>query len=101
SQASVGLDQWGSNAARKSGKDDYEKLSLPTGSAYPSGDAPLRNPITGIADCCARAASGHAVAPPSSTMNSRRFTASDSRASHRKHNTPRHGKLLHPSTWAE
>jgi Protein of unknown function (DUF3102) len=29
----------------------------------------------GIADCCARAASGHAAAPPpSSVMNSRRFT---------------------------
>ena len=25
-----------------------------------SGDAALRNPITGIAGCCARAASGHA-----------------------------------------
>ena len=34
----------------------------------------LRNPITGIAGCCARAASGHATAaPPSSVMNSRRF----------------------------
>ena len=33
----------------------------------------MRNPITGIADCCARAASGHAAAaPPSSVMNSRR-----------------------------
>ena len=39
-------------------------------------DLPLRNPITGIAGCCARAASGHAAAaPPSSVMNSRRFTA--------------------------
>ena len=38
-----------------------------------SGDALLRNPITGIAGCCARAASGHAAAaPPSSVMNSRR-----------------------------
>jgi hypothetical protein len=34
----------------------------------------LRNPITGMAGCCARAASGHAVAaPPSSVMNSRRL----------------------------
>jgi len=33
-----------------------------------------RNPITGIAACCARAASGHAAAaPPSSDMNSRRL----------------------------
>jgi hypothetical protein len=30
-------------------------------------------PITGIAPYCARAASGHAAAPPSSVMNSRRF----------------------------
>jgi hypothetical protein len=30
---------------------------------YPFGDAPLRNPITGMAGCCARAASGHAAAP--------------------------------------
>src|SRR5262245_49848603 len=30
------------------------------------------NPITGIADCCARAASGQAAAPPSSVMNWRR-----------------------------
>ena len=40
--------------------------------AYAPGDALLRNPITGIAGCCARAASGHAAAPPSSVMNSRR-----------------------------
>ena len=38
-----------------------------------SGDLGSRNPITGIAGCCARAASGHAAAaPPSSVMNSRR-----------------------------
>ena len=38
------------------------------------------NPITGIAGCCARAASGHAAAaaPPSSVMNSRRLTDSPS-----------------------
>jgi hypothetical protein len=30
------------------------------------------NPTTGIAGCWARAASGHAAAPPSSVMNSRR-----------------------------
>src|SRR6516162_11486278 len=42
--------------------------------AKPSGNPPLRNPITGIADCCAPAASGHAAAaPPSSAMNSRRL----------------------------
>src|SRR5262245_20735573 len=38
-----------------------------------SNEALLRNPITGIAGCCARAASGHAAAPPSSVMNSRRL----------------------------
>ena len=39
-------------------------------------DLLLRNPTTGIADCCARAASGHAaVAPPSSAMKSRRFSS--------------------------
>src|ERR1700674_280175 len=34
----------------------------------PSGDAPLRKPITGFADCCARAPSGHANAPPPSAV---------------------------------
>jgi hypothetical protein len=33
-------------------------------------------PITGIAGCCACAASGHAAAAPSSVMNSRRFIRS-------------------------
>jgi hypothetical protein len=28
------------------------------------GDALFRNPINGNAGCCARAASGHAAAPP-------------------------------------
>jgi hypothetical protein len=36
------------------------------------GDRVLRNPITGIAGCCARAASGHAAAPPSVAKNFRR-----------------------------
>jgi hypothetical protein len=40
--------------------------------AYSQDDPPLRNPIIGIAVCCARAASGHDAAPPSSVMNSRR-----------------------------
>ena len=43
-------------------------------------DCPFRNPITGIAGCCARAASGQAAAAlPSSVMNSRRFTRSPRR----------------------
>ena len=38
-----------------------------------AGDALCRNPTTGIAGCCARAASGHAAAaPPRAKMNSRR-----------------------------
>src|SRR6266481_7293898 len=41
-----------------------------------SGELLLRNPITGIAACCARAASGHAAAPPRSAMNSRRLMPS-------------------------
>jgi hypothetical protein len=40
-----------------------------------SRDAIARNPIIGIAGCCARAPSGDAAAPPRSAMNSRRFTA--------------------------
>jgi hypothetical protein len=40
----------------------------------PGPDKPAnRTPITGIADCCARTAIGHAAAPPSSVMNARRF----------------------------
>src|SRR5215510_3165564 len=42
--------------------------------AKPVAGVLLRNPITGIAGCCARVASGHAAAPPpSNVMNSRRF----------------------------
>jgi uncharacterized protein YchJ len=37
---------------------------------------PLRKPITGVAGCCARTASGHAAAaPPMSVMKSRRLIA--------------------------
>src|SRR5262249_37026303 len=58
-------------------------------SACVSGDLDSRNPITGIAGCWARAASGHAAAaPPTSDMNSRRFTASDSRAFALEDSTP-------------
>ena len=40
--------------------------------AEASGDPPLINPTTGIAGCCARAASGQATAaPPSAEMNCR------------------------------
>jgi hypothetical protein len=46
----------------------------------------------------ALAVNGHAAAaPPRSVMNSRRFTASDSRASNRKDSTPPHrGRSLPP-----
>jgi hypothetical protein len=36
------------------------------------GDRLLRKPITGIAACCARAATGQAAAPPSVAKNFRR-----------------------------
>jgi hypothetical protein len=39
-----------------------------------SGDALFKNPITGIAGCCAREASGHVAAPPSNEMKVRRLT---------------------------
>jgi hypothetical protein len=42
--------------------------------AESSSDLALRNPITGIAGCCPRAVRGHAAAPPSSVMKSRRFS---------------------------
>jgi hypothetical protein len=42
-------------------------------STLPRGVAALTNPITGIAGCCVRAASGHAAAPPKNVMDSRRF----------------------------
>jgi hypothetical protein len=35
----------------------------------------LRKPTTGIAGCCARAASGHTAVQPRSVMNSRRFNS--------------------------
>src|SRR5262245_57717204 len=41
--------------------------------ASESGDLMLRNPIAGVARCCARVASGHAAAPPSIMTNIRRL----------------------------
>src|SRR5262245_21206908 len=42
--------------------------------AESSADRELKNPTTGIADCCARAAIGHPATPlPRSAMNSRRL----------------------------
>jgi hypothetical protein len=42
------------------------------GRAEPSDDRLLTNPTSGIVGYCARAASGHAAAPPSVTKNFRR-----------------------------
>src|SRR5262249_47253389 len=39
-------------------------------------DRLLRNPMTSIVRCCARAASGHVAAPPSSVMKWRRLVSS-------------------------
>src|SRR5262245_40457901 len=39
-----------------------------------SRDLALKYPITGIADCCARAPTCHATTPPTSAMNYRRLT---------------------------
>jgi len=44
-------------------------------------------PITGIADCCARAARGHAAAATRRVMSSRRFTAQCLRASTERDST--------------
>jgi len=41
-------------------------------SVHCAADTPCSTPITGMAGCCARAATGHAAAPPSATSNSRR-----------------------------
>jgi hypothetical protein len=42
--------------------------------AFGSGEPECRNPMTGIAACCARAISGHAIVPPAtSVMKSRRL----------------------------
>jgi hypothetical protein len=50
-----------------------------TRGAESTGVVLRRNPITGIAGCCARAASGNAITPPSMLINSRRFTRSPRR----------------------
>jgi hypothetical protein len=42
-------------------------------SAHSAGDGVMSAPITGIAGCCARAATGQAAAPPRRPIMSRRF----------------------------
>src|SRR2546422_4154247 len=63
-------------------RDFYSALPFDRAAAGRAGpaDALLRNPITGVAGCCARAASGHAAtAPPRGAMNARRLTRSPHR----------------------
>src|SRR6516165_6614315 len=66
------------------GVDDETEIDCPhrprpwrntaTCGANGPGEPALRNPMTGIAACCARATSGHAAAaPPRSVMKARRF----------------------------
>src|SRR6516164_4345000 len=52
---------------------------------YPSSDVLFRNPTTGIAACCARAASGHTAAPPTSVMNARRLIVAPRGQNHAPH----------------
>src|SRR5215472_10516885 len=58
--------------------------NAPTTPALSSGTPGYTNPITGIPGCCAPAASGHAAAPPSSVMNSRRFIVAIIRSPRRR-----------------
>jgi hypothetical protein len=58
------------------------------------GAPTLRNPTTGSAGCCARAASGHAAAP-SPAMNSRRLTMSQSTVAPEGANLSEPEKLAH------
>jgi hypothetical protein len=46
------------------GKREQQRSTVPTRCAESLGDRALMNPITGIAACCARAASGNAAAAP-------------------------------------
>src|SRR5262245_42742813 len=54
--------------------------------AYRLGDSLLRNPMmTGIACCCACAASGHTAAPATSVMSSRRLIVAPRGQNHTRH----------------
>src|SRR5262249_6603837 len=50
--------------------------------------APLRNPITGIAGCCVRAARGHAAAAPRSVTKRRRVAVGTCVSSHAPRTEP-------------
>src|SRR6516162_4395051 len=52
---------------------------------HPSSEVLFRNPTTGIAACCARAASGQAAALPSSVMNSQRLIVAPRGQNHAPH----------------
>src|SRR5215472_7244604 len=54
-------------------------------SVIASGDLGSRSPITGIAACCARAASGHGAAAPTSVMNARRLIVAPRGQNHAPH----------------
>src|SRR6478672_8377808 len=71
--------------------------------AFGSGEPECRNPMTGIAGCCARAASGHAAAaPPSMVMNARLCTSVIATrfvmAGHSASEDPRERAYVRPST---
>src|SRR5262245_40398197 len=77
---------------RESARETDEKR------ASDSGDARFKYPITGTADCCPRAASGHAAATlPNATSNSRRPMVTvirPSRARCVKGTIPRHERAV-------
>jgi len=61
-------------AGRRAAEATAESRSCPvTQDIHSSRYGPWRNPITGIAGCCARTAIGHAAAPPRNVMNFRRL----------------------------
>jgi hypothetical protein len=63
-------EKWG-KVIRAANSAEPNEMARPR--ALCMGRLAAKIPMTGIVGCCARAASGHAAAPPSSAMNSRRF----------------------------
>src|SRR6516162_3635371 len=76
-------------------------MNAVTKGRYVSDDAPPRNPITGIAACCARAASGHpTAAPPIRVMNSRRLIGFLLQAEEKSYHTDeRERHFASPQKW--
>ena len=67
------------------------------------GKTAVTNPITGFAGCCARAANGHAAAPPIREMNSRRLMCFPQAGDHTlpypwKRRVVHHSILAHPTS---